>query len=100
MITATTLFLTLLGQYQLSPIESTVLTCIAIAESKLDIKAINYSNSNGTVDYGLFQINSVHIDDNEVTIEKLLNVRSNIKIAVDVYNKEGFEAWSSYKKCR
>lgn len=41
--------------YNVNPI---LLKAIAYTESSLNEKAINYNNSNGTVDYGLMQINS------------------------------------------
>ena len=43
-------------KYDINP---KLLKAIAYTESRLDPEAINKSNSNGTVDYGLMQINSV-----------------------------------------
>lgn len=39
-------------------IQPQLLKAIAIQESKLNLKAVNRSNSNGSVDHGPFQINS------------------------------------------
>ncbi len=66
---------------------------IALAESGGEPLAVNTSNSNGTVDYGLFQINSMHnYDPNE-----LLTVKGNVAIALDFYSQLGTQPWNSSK---
>ena len=49
-------------------------------------------NKNGSVDYGLWQINSVHGYDPN----KLYNPLYNAKAAVAVYKKQGPRAWATY----
>lgn len=50
-------------------------------------------NKNGSVDYGLWQINSVHGYDPQ----KLYDPRFNAKAAVSIYKSQGLKAWSTYK---
>lgn len=50
------------------------------------------TNKDGSVDYGLFQINSVH----GYNPSKLYNPLYNAKAAVSVYRKQGLHAWSTY----
>lgn len=74
--------------------------CIVEKESNFNSKAVNkIHNRNGTVDYGLFQINSVHLPSLKMSGTDLLDPMKNIKAAVYVYNKQGLTAWSTYDKC-
>ncbi len=63
---------------------------IAKAESRLNPQAIGY-NTNGSIDRGLFQINSIH-----GLGEELYNYRTNIQVARKIYEKRGWSAWSAY----
>jgi len=65
---------------------------IAIAESKLNPNAVNTGNKNGSVDRGIFQINSIHGHG-----EELFNADTNLQIARKIYDKNGWKAWSAYK---
>ncbi len=100
MITATTLYLILLTNFNLQPTEAATMTCIAIAESNLDNKAVHYNESNDTFDYGLFQINGVHIGTLVQSSNDLMRTNQNIRVAVKIYKRDGFTAWATYKKCR
>ena len=62
---------------------------IMLAESGGNEKAIN-TNTNGTKDRGLFQINSIHKETN------LFDPEHNIEVAYKVYKKQGWTAWSAY----
>lgn len=64
---------------------------IAKAESRLRPDAVNI-NKNGSKDCGIFQINSVHGYD----CEWLKNPSNNIKVAREVYEKQGLKAWSTW----
>lgn len=64
---------------------------IAKAESRLKSDAVNV-NRNGTKDCGIFQINEVHGYD----CEWLKNVDNNLKVAREVYLKQGLKAWVTY----
>lgn len=68
------------------------------AESGLDPLAF-HKNTNGTVDRGIAQINSVHGGDDL----EMFDVDTNLKAARAIYDKQGITAWSafnngSYKK--
>jgi hypothetical protein len=54
-------------------------------------------NKNGTVDFGYMQVNSVHLT-KEITIAQLVDCKTNIDIAYQIYLKSGFMAWSAYKE--
>jgi hypothetical protein len=43
------------------------------------------------------QVNSVHLSQ-DVTIAQLVDCKSNIDIAYDIYKRDGFGAWVAYKK--
>jgi hypothetical protein len=64
---------------------------IANAESRLNAKAVHINN-NGTQDFGVFQINSVH----KPTETQKFNARDNIKLAKSIFDKSGWTAWSTY----
>jgi hypothetical protein len=75
---------------------------IAKAESGLNPSAVGAINSNGTQDFGLFQINSIH----NPSIEQKTTVIENVKMARVIYDSrlryssDGFEAWSTYNSGR
>ncbi len=75
------------------------MVCIAYEESKFDSKAVNHSNSNGTIDYGLYQINSIWIEELNLSIPKIMNLHANVKAAVFIYKKQGITAWATHKRC-
>ena len=76
---------------------------IAIAESG-GIPLAHNRNSNGTIDRGLFQINSIH-EKEAHGLEGLdwkaacYSVRTNIVLAVGIWRKQSYAAWSSYVRC-
>ena len=54
-------------------------------------------NSDGTLDWGYFQINTVHLKRPGVNLRDLLDCRANIDFAYQLYTeKRGFSAWSVY----
>lgn len=70
------------------------MVAIAKAESGWTVDAINTANSNGSVDRGLFQINSVHSKYNAQQL--LSDPRYNTTAAKEIYNGQGLRAWSTY----
>lgn len=69
------------------------MVAISKAESGWNTTAVNTGNSNGSVDRGLFQINSVHGFD----ANRLVNdAKYNTQCAKDVYDRQGLGAWSVY----
>ena len=54
-------------------------------------------NSDGTLDWGYFQINTVHLKRPGLVLRDLLDCRANIDFAYRLYTEEhGFTAWSTY----
>lgn len=68
-----------------------IAVAIAIAESGLNTQA-RHTNSNGSVDYSLFQLNSVHKQRGN-----LADPVENVKIAMDIYAEQGWNPWVVYQ---
>jgi hypothetical protein len=75
------------------------MVCIAKFESSFFTGARNH-NSNGTTDYGLFQINSIWERPCSANSSQLMDPDTNANCAGQVYDAQGFEAWYGYKKHR
>ena len=58
---------------------------------------IYHYNSDGTLDWGYFQINTVHLKRAEVNLRGLLDCRANIDFAYHLYTERGFEPWTTYR---
>jgi hypothetical protein len=69
-----------------------IMAAIAMAESGGRMDAIDH-DSNGSTDYGLWQINSVHGYD---PTQLLNNALYNAKAAVAVFKSQGLGAWVTY----
>lgn len=76
---------------------------IAHAESAFYTEAYNDQNPDGSIDRGLWQINSVHIGETvggvKVTAENLFDPAYNARVAHDLVYKNRsytFNAWSAY----
>lgn len=53
-------------------------------------------NSNGTVDFGVFQINTVHLKKG-YKISDLIDCKKNVDIAFEIFSQQkGFQAWVAY----
>lgn len=65
---------------------------IALAESGGRSDATNH-NTNGSVDYGLWQVNSVH----GFPVGELLTPTGNGRYAYRVYQSQGWNAWTVYR---
>jgi hypothetical protein len=57
---------------------------------------IYHYNTDGTLDWGYFQINTVHLKRPGVNLRALLDCRANIDFAYQLYSERGFEPWSTY----
>jgi len=69
--------------------------------AKLSNKARNY-NTNGSIDSGVMQINSIHktkygFTDNEEFAKWLENPENNIRVGYDIYKNRGWAAWYGCK---
>jgi hypothetical protein len=53
-------------------------------------------NTDGSIDLGYMQINSVHMT-KDITVATLVDCKSNIDIAYAIYLKDGWTRWSTYK---
>lgn len=73
--------------------ESVIATAIALAESSGNPSATHH-NSNGSTDYGLWQINSVHGD--LLKTGDWRDPATNARMAHTVYMSQGWHAWSTY----
>jgi len=83
-----------------TPAEAHVMTCVAKFESGFNPAAINF-NSNGTLDRGLWQINTVwHNAAPFCEFDRLANPIDNVKCARVVYERQGLNAWYAYKARR
>jgi hypothetical protein len=73
--------------------ERVIALAISMAEDRnADVTATN-KNTNGSTDYGLWQINSVH----GFPAAELLTSTGNAHAAAAVYAKQGWKAWTTYK---
>ena len=59
---------------------------------------IYHYNSDGTLDWGYFQINTVHLKRQDLNLHDLLDCKANIDFAYQLYReKGGFSAWSTFR---
>lgn len=78
--------------------DAKIIRAICKAENgRQDPKIISKINRNGTYDYGLCQINSIHLDHVGGDFNKLLDSDTNIRVAHEVYMSQGWTAWTCYK---
>ena len=68
---------------------------IAKAESGLSETAF-HANTNGTIDVGVFQINSVHFNKEGCSLKEIVNAEANIKCAYKIFIDQGWEPWVVY----
>lgn len=62
---------------------------------------IYHYNSDGSLDWGYFQINTVHLKRPGVNLRDLLDCKRNIDFAYQLYRERGnFKAWSTYTSGR
>jgi hypothetical protein len=87
------------GSRCFSEAEVATMVCIAQYESGRTPCGLNKCND-GTIDRGLFQINSVHLHDNGCPSpengDTLYNPVINAQCACTVYRAQGFDAWVAY----
>lgn len=68
---------------------------VSMAESRDNCNEINV-NSNGTVDFSIFQENSVHLN-KQFTLQDLGSCEKMVDRAYELYQKQGWTPWSSYQ---
>jgi len=66
------------------------------AENPKGACEIYHYNTDGTLDWGYFQINTVHLKRAGVNLRDLLDCKANIDFAYQLYRERGFEPWTTY----
>ena len=56
----------------------------------------HYNTSDGTLDWGYFQINSVHLKNPGLNLKDLLDCKANIDYAYRLFLQKGFAPWTAY----
>jgi hypothetical protein len=91
--------LTAYQQYACAKFGSACRLALAIqrAENPQGKCEIYHYNTDGTLDWGYFQINTVHLKRPGLNLRDLLDCKANINFAYQLYVEEhGFTAWSTY----
>lgn len=68
---------------------------IASAESGLREEAFNI-NTNGTIDVGIFQINSVHFKQEGCSLKEISDAYKNVDCAYKIWQASGWEPWVAF----
>ena len=66
------------------------------AENPRGACEVYHYNSDGTLDWGYFQINTVHLKRAGVNLRDLLDCKANIDFAYQLYTERGFEPWTTF----
>ena len=74
-----------------------VALAIAKSESGLREDAFNTYNTNGTLDVGIFQINSIHFSKEGCSLKELVDAKKNVDCAYKIYEASGWNAWVVYQ---
>jgi hypothetical protein len=90
--------LTAYQQYACRKFGSACRVALAIqrAENPKGACEVYHYNSNGTLDWGYFQINTVHLERPGLNLRDLLDCKANIDFAYVLYQERGFAPWSTY----
>ena len=90
--------LTAYQQYACRKFGSACRVALAIqrAENQRGACEIWHYNSDGTLDWGYFQINTVHLERPGLNLRDLLDCKANIDFAYVLYQERGFQPWSTY----
>jgi hypothetical protein len=90
--------LTAYQQYACNKFGSACRIALAIqrAENPRGACEIYHYNSDGTLDWGYFQVNTVHLTRVGLNLRDLLDCRTNIDFAYQLYQERGFQPWSTY----
>jgi len=85
-------------QYACNKFGSACRVALAIqrAENPRGACEIYHYNTDGTLDWGYFQINTVHLTRVGLNLRDLLDCRANIDFAYQLYRERGFQPWSTY----
>ena len=91
--------LTAFQQYACNKFGSACRVALAVqrAENPRGACEIYHYNTDGTLDWGYFQINTVHLKRPGVNLRALLDCRANIDFAYQLFTERGFEPWTTYR---
>ena len=91
--------LTAYQQYACNKFGAACRTALAVqrAENPRGACEIYHYNTDGTLDWGYFQINTVHLKRPGLNLRDLLDCKANIDFAYQLYTERGFDPWSTYK---
>ncbi len=91
--------LTAFQQYACNKFGSACRVALAVqrAENPRGECEIYHYNTDGTLDWGYFQINTVHLKRPGVNLRGLLDCKANIDFAYQLYTERGFEPWTTYR---
>ena len=62
-------------------------------------EVLTNENRNGSADYGLYQINSIHLPEAEKLGIDIKSLEGNVEFALHLYNKRGLKDWSASRHC-
>ena len=90
--------LTAYQQYACNKFGSACRIALAVqrAENPRGACEIYHYNSDGTLDWGYFQINTVHLKRAGVNLRGLLDCKANIDFAYQLYTERGFQPWTTF----
>ncbi len=91
--------LTAYQQYACNKFGSACRVALAVqrAENPKGACEIYHYNSDGTLDWGFFQINTVHLKRAGLNLRDLLDCKANIDFAYTLYTERGFAPWTTYQ---
>lgn len=72
-----------------------IAVAVAKAESGLRENAINI-NTNGTIDVGIYQINSIHFNKEGCSLKEIADQYKNVDCAYSIWEKQGWNPWVAY----
>jgi hypothetical protein len=70
-----------------------IAVAVSLAENRDSDPKATHKNLDGSTDYGLWQVNSVH----GYPVDQLLTTTGNARAAFEVWQKQGWNAWTTYK---
>ena len=90
--------LTAYQQYACNKFGSACRVALAVqrAENPRGVCEIYHYNSDGTLDWGYFQINTVHLKRPGLNLRDLLDCKANIDFAYQLYTERGFAPWTTF----
>ena len=77
------------------PFDCKTALAVAKAESGMREDAININNNN-TIDYGIFQINSVHFKKPGCSMKDLVIAEKNVDCAYSIWKAQGWSPWVAF----